>query len=619
MGTLAVPIVTVSAVIIAHSLTYDFLQHLHHFCATLPAAEYVDLRPEFICTWENERSVCADVILPLCVNEAVRTAKSRRTWASEKNAIKDAAFEAYRALFEAGLVNENMLPLMRHGIDVDELTSSKVETVASLKTVSEQLNPWIRVAQCRNNLGRVVHYQVIVGELVINMFLPVELPPIPQFPLFWSRRTTMMVKTKLYNGVAEGNYQKAPVETPILLEAAFGSRFPIEKKKRHVVLFSTEGTNLLESQMGRQIAADNYNFATKSSSIGLIRDSTQPNVRYVYESSLANKPPIETVKLPYNDYENAPESPHISLTRLARKVDFFHKVHLVDSQAASKKFSVVLPRSRCIVDEISFEYVQFGLLIPSIMHRYEAYLLAEALSKSILKELQFTDVALELVVTAITASNANQDVNYQRFEFYGDSVLKLCSSIQLIAEYPLWHEGYLSAKKDRLVANSRLARAAMELGLDKFIITSKFKGLKWRPLYDEDLLEATQDGKREMSSKVLADVVEALIGTAMIHGGFPKALACLKVFLPEIKWKPLEDRRKELFDRAPKVDLPDTLQPLEDLIGYSFSKKALLLEVSTIVSLDLYPFTISIWISGIRSILEASKEGNSPRMLSTTL
>lgn len=547
----------------------------------------MDLRPEFICTSENETSVRAEVILPLCVNEAVRTAKSRRSWASEKNAFKDAAFEAYIALFKAGLVNDNMLPLLRHGIDVDDLTSSKVETVASLKIVSEQLNPWIQVARCRKDSGKVFHYRLFVGELVINMFLPDELPPVPQFPLFWNRQTTMMVKTNLCDGVAVGNHQRAPAETLNLLEAAFGGRFKVEKEKRHVVEFSTEATIPLESQIGLHKAADNYDFATRPSFIGLIRDSTQLNVRYIYESCLTNKPPIENVKSPYNGYENSSDSPHLALTRLSRKADFLHQDPSIDSPASSKKFSVVLPRSRCVVDAIPFEYVQFGLLIPSIMHRYEAYLLAGALSKSILKEVEFTDVALELIVTAITASSAHEYVNYQRFEFYGDSVLKLCSSIQLIAEYPLWHEGYLSAKKDRLVANSRLARAALELGLDKFIITEQFKGLKWRPLYGEDLLEATQDGKREMSSKVLADVVEALVGAAMIHGGFTKALACLEICLPEIKWKPFKDRRDELFDRAPKVELPDALQPLEDLIGYSFSKKALLLEVSSTVSSSL--------------------------------
>lgn len=84
-----------------------------------------------------------------------------------------------------------------------------------------------------------------------------------------------------------------------------------------------------------------------------------------------------------------------------------------------------------------------------------------------------------------------------------------------------------------------------------------------------------------MSSKVLADVVEALVGAAMVNGGFSKALACLQVFLPELQWKPLDMRRGELFQRAGEADLPESLKSLETLIGYQFNKKALLLEAIT--------------------------------------
>ncbi len=189
---------------------------------------------------------------------------------------------------------------------------------------------------------------------------------------------------------------------------------------------------------------------------------------------------------------------------------------------------------------------------------------------------------LSTIVTAISASSANEATNYQRLEFLGDCVLKICTSVQLMGEYPLWHEGYLSARKDSLVSNSRLSNAAVEVDLDRFIITRPFTGHKWRPLYTEDLLEISAEvARRDMSTKVLADVVEALIGAAMVDGGIPKALKCLQVFLPELKWQSLATRRAFLFQRAPEVDLPATLQPLEELLGYTFKKKALLVESMT--------------------------------------
>jgi len=46
-------------------------------------------------------------------------------------------------------------------------------------------------------------------------------------------------------------------------------------------------------------------------------------------------------------------------------------------------------------------------------------------------------------------------------------------------------------------------------GLDSFIITKPFTGHKWRPIYIEDILEVgPETNKRELSTKVLADVVE---------------------------------------------------------------------------------------------------------------
>jgi len=217
------------------------------------------------------------------------------------------------------------------------------------------------------------------------------------------------------------------------------------------------------------------------------------------------------VQHPYDNYEDVyNETPHLSVVRLPKRLDFLHCIPRSNQQTSEKTYSTVLPITECTIDEIDFEYVQLGLMIPSIMHILEVYMLASMLSTSVLKNVQIQDI--NLIVTAISASSAQENTNYQYLEFIGDSVLKLCTAIQLMAEFPLWHQGYLSAKKDRVVSNARLSRAAVEIGLDRFIITKAFTGRKWRPLFIDDLLQKPQDEKREMSSKVLADVVEALIG-----------------------------------------------------------------------------------------------------------
>lgn len=71
---------------------------LYHWCSTLPSnGYYVDLRPEFIC-FEEAGLRGATVELPLSCHQDTRFARSKRLWRSEKNAIKDAAFQAYVSL-----------------------------------------------------------------------------------------------------------------------------------------------------------------------------------------------------------------------------------------------------------------------------------------------------------------------------------------------------------------------------------------------------------------------------------------------------------------------------------------------------------------------------------------
>lgn len=153
-----------------------------------------------------------------------------------------------------------------------------------------------------------------------------------------------------------------------------------------------------------------------------------------------------------------------------------------------------------------------------------------------------------------------------------------------------WPEGYLSFKKDAIVSNKRLYRAALDTGLDKFILQRSFSAYKWRPIYIDGVDQETQSdtGPRLMSTKTLADVVEALIGAAYCDGGLPKAISCVSTFIKELEWKPVEVSCQMLFDNAPPdTELPSTLVPLEELLGYTFRKKALLVEATTHASTSI--------------------------------
>ncbi|KAM3521728.1 hypothetical protein MY4038_008931 [Beauveria bassiana] len=185
---------------------------------------------------------------------------------------------------------------------------------------------------------------------------------------------------------------------------------------------------------------------------------------------------------------------------------------------------------------------------------------------------------------AISARSAYEPTHYERLEFLGDSILKFCASMQAGATNLSWPEGYLTRYKDRLVANSRLSRAAVETGLAKFILTVPFTAQKWHPFFLETILSGKMKSfkKREMSTKVLADVVEALVGVAYIVGGIPKAIQCLSIFINECDWIDPSECREGFFACAPSHCVDSSyLHILEELIGYSFTKKSLLLEATT--------------------------------------
>ena len=149
-------------------------------------------------------------------------------------------------------------------------------------------------------------------------------------------------------------------------------------------------------------------------------------------------------------------------------------------------------------------------------------------------------------------------------------------SNQLFIDHENWHEGYLSERRTRLVSNSCLAMTALNLGLDAFILTSSLAGRGWKiPLISE---AQTSQGRRTVSSKVLADVVEALVGAAFVDGGFSAARACIHKFLPDIRMRfsALDFDGFDGRSHGGNVSNP-AINKLESLFDHQFRNKTVLL------------------------------------------
>jgi dsRNA-specific ribonuclease len=234
-----------------------------------------------------------------------------------------------------------------------------------------------------------------------------------------------------------------------------------------------------------------------------------------------------------------------------------------------------------VVENLPVSYSIIALLLPSILHKIEVTMIAETLRTTILAPVGINVESLPLVIRALTASSAHGIENYQRLEYLGDCMLKLISSLHVMADKLTWPESYLTGKKGKIVSNGFLARATLAAGLDKFVITKRFTGAKWSPRYAADALAATAPLRSNKSSKLIADVVESLIGVGYVVGGLPKAFACVQTLLPLEKWTPVPKAITTLYQAAPKGPQVTNFAVLEPLIGYTFTKKMLLLEALT--------------------------------------
>ncbi|KAK4179963.1 putative dicer-like protein [Triangularia setosa] len=576
---------------------HDAKQHLEHFCSTLSTRKFVSWAPFYIIHDLEGNPIdarkpglrTATVNLPVSLSPSLRRAESLRPWPSEAFACKDAAFQAYKKLYEAGLVNQNMLPLR------ETPALQEVEAREGLTRVDLQYNPWPDVAKAWESSTKLFSRRVTISSddgthwAQLDLSLPIPVPLVRNHALHAERRSSWAISM---DDVPERERVKDDRDhSYALLNMAYGHRFLVEGKQYPIRLFSPEQEITTDHMASQEFHRESL---ANSSQSYLIRDTKSANHPYFFLDWLPKKPSAKLVKKVFKDFDEAPEDvPYVVAQAFPKKAGQFRRIPdaLVQPLPSGKPYPRVILASQVKVDRIPTVFAHIGLMVPALTAVLGDYLVARDLLKTALRTTGITD--LNLVVTAITASGARRSTDYERIEFLGDSILKLCTTINCSAQYLHYPEGFLSASKDKIVSNNRLCKAAKDFGLGRYIISNGYTTDKWRPVYVEDYLEransppSLEEQKKEpkfrmMATKTLADVVEALIGTSHISGGITKALACISLFLPEAKWQSIEHGRQVLYDQAPDDEaLPVTMQRLEELIGYTFFKKSLLVEAMT--------------------------------------
>jgi len=150
------------------------------------------------------------------------------------------------------------------------------------------------------------------------------------------------------------------------------------------------------------------------------------------------------------------------------------------------------------------------------------------------------EIPLEDVTTAMTAKScALEKKSYDRLEYLGDAVLKVLHTDALINSddddlrhwFHCLHEGDLTELRTAMGCNDRLKDVAQCAGFDSFILTTPLGKGTWIPsglepytINDGENNDATnklkQDSPFKPCGKILADVVESILGLIYVHCGY---------------------------------------------------------------------------------------------------
>lgn len=578
---------------------YNAKSHLQNFCDHLPKIAYANSRPEYVFYGACGIDVVATIILPISVDPAVRVTRSAEHWQSERMASNDAAFEAYIKLYHAGLVNDNLLDPSRTRVDFRPEYKE-----CGQRTVRTRLNAWIASLesdQVSSQPYRITLHGSSLQAPTMLLFIPTNMRQKIQLPLYLSPENELSVEISPFTEFScQQDRHPAMSATRLLLRSLFANKlkdirmwetaeFPyilVPESQRHrlVTWLSTSvGTiDVIEDRIFPGGKGD-----SRIQIQGLLRKKNEGNIN-AYKALRAS------YRIPTRDQNgallpettNRPEELHFELCKIPKNADFVHRDNK-ERQPQTKHYPIRYMQMDCL----PINYSNFMLCFPSILHYIEIAIIAQRLADTVLAAVSLVNI--DQVIDAISAPGSSGKGDYERLEFWGDCLLKYYVSIHLFTHNSLWHEGYLSKEKSRIVSNGRLCKAALDNDLDLYIQTAPFASSQWRPqsLADLELSKQSAQKSRMISSKTLADVVEALLGATDLDEPMKndsqreqKSLEYLKIFLPELNWKPTQDNLSTIKSRVPcttSVSFASFDEFEKGFLGYNFENRLLLVEALT--------------------------------------
>ncbi|ETN43326.1 uncharacterized protein HMPREF1541_02485 [Cyphellophora europaea CBS 101466] len=541
----------------------DARQLLDYFCATLKRHGEETPSPIYILEEIAAFQISCKVILPADLPQDVRTACSLWPRRSEALAKKDAAFQAYKQLYQAGLLNQHLMPIHAEARRRRAPGFDSIETRESLLEVPAQMEPWeqMREALCLKHPLHASRVE-IPGLPSLILLLPQALPHEIKCDLQTITQGKLTIKIEPVSGSSDILHEQAAATTKFLYGLVLGRRLPGLDSNAYRLpyyLVPDVGGEELDGWLGQcrrlSPASEVRLFDTRDEFLVLHQNERIPY--FWTPSKLSGGPESEGL---------------IDVVRLHRLIDFTTKPRGPRPQPIRRRQHV----AECTVIALPAGYARAMAYMPTIMYYIEQTLRAREAQAGPLQSISFSDAPF--VMTALTAPVAG-DPDYQRLEYLGDVVLKFMASVNVFCNNPKMPEGALSVAMDRIINNARLHRSTLDLALETFITTEPFSAHSWT------LAPRKEPPTRKLSTKILADVIEALLGVAYLDENaaeFDKVVQALQLFVPEYTWKlPCVDVAGIALARPSTEYLnleSDRFLHTQAFLSYSFNNPKLLAE-----------------------------------------
>ncbi|KAF8878584.1 hypothetical protein CPB84DRAFT_1794024 [Gymnopilus junonius] len=599
------------------------------FCAVIPNSAHADNRPlydldppEFAEGWHTIDNLArgrvlytgpygSSVTLPRSLPLPERQFTVDRIYKSIISAHRHSAFKAYASLHQAGLLNDNLLPItsiMEPELE-DEVKAmlADVEKRSGFAKVSLSIDPWAPVEEDSSDNLWYCSELCLEGLHPLLLFTKSEAVPldIQSGPVLY-RPGLPPVRTSLRSGGKfvpdSATITKAQEFTRRIFWGLNSSRMEWDNVD-FGYLFLPQSDISTEWDTRRSWLSNISEATSKMNSDPLAvradifgEEFGHPTDLTLVQRQIGMGRPLKFVKWQYDPLPTEEEDKLRERYKRLSDVEITYPLLVAEPYPPRTNFLIPLAQKKVVELEdsitsekspvvhylltrysgvvmLSPEETEFSFLLPSVLRSLSMTITANSLRKTLFHSSPLSSFALPLLTIALTAPASGERQNYQRMETLGDTVLKFVTGVQLMAEYPLWHEGYLTRKKDHAVSNGRLAKENVKREMYRWIIRDPMLGKKWKPKYFTTLgspindiplpvaepsaiqneAEGSKEKKRkknqQLSTKVLADVVESTIGAAFLHGGLSLGYECIKFFDIGIKCEPLPLRISQILAR----------------------------------------------------------------------